>query len=110
MKGRFVYLGGKIFHGEELLDLRTSEKSRGCLCEMNWLDPKPVAAEKDNLFILVIYRKRPHAPEPVNTIKAPAMIRFEQNFGIRLGNKCITFFLQLIPQLDIIVDLSIKDQ
>lgn len=74
------------------------------------LDAESITTGKEALIPLVIDGESPHAHEALHTSWAPLHKRLEQDFGVATCVERVAEGLQLLPDLDVVVDLAIEYQ
>ena len=57
----------------------------------------------------VVDHEGPHAVEPAQAFRAPLSVGREQDFGVAGGAEAVAGGPQLLPQLDVVVDLAVED-
>src|SRR4249920_2048828 len=72
------------------------------------LDAETVARQHDAAGIALPQRKGEHALEALHAIRAPGVIRFQDDFGVAVGEEAITLALQLRAQLAEIIDAAVE--
>src|SRR6266850_5020065 len=69
----------------------------------------PVPRKKEFLGSLIPDCKRKHSAQMLRAVGAITIIGVDDRFGIAVGVEGMAEFLQLLPQLQIVVDLAIED-
>ena len=74
------------------------------------LDAEPVARAEERLATGIPDAKRPHAVEPLDAPLAPFAVRREDDLAVRGGTETMSLRRELLPQLDVVVDLAVVQQ
>ncbi len=72
------------------------------------LDPKAVAGAEEQLSAGVVEHEGPHAVEPVEQLGPPVAVGGQQHFGVALGAEQVAVLLELRPELQVVVDLTVE--
>src|SRR5207244_11821264 len=72
-------------------------------------NPKAIAREEQGRRATVVQRERELAVEPLEQSLAPLLIAVDQYLRVAAGAKHVTAELELVPQLQVIVDLAVVD-
>jgi hypothetical protein len=89
------------------LDLRGEMQCPPHLGVVEGFDSEPVPGEQDRAAWMVEDRECPHADEPLEARGAPLLVGLEHHLGVPLGSEGVPEADQLLPQLDIVVDLTV---
>ena len=77
--------------------------------ELKGFYPKAIAGRENPALFQVIDRESPHAIKTAKAFRAPSLISVQDHFGIRLGMECVPKGLEFASQLDVVVDLTVKN-
>ena len=73
------------------------------------LHAQPIAGEQQPTVPAVPKGEGEHAVEPVDTGRTVLLIGVDDDFCIRVGGELVALCLQLLPQLTVVVDLTVEN-
>ncbi len=95
---------------EQRLDLRPEQQRAGRRCKVQRLDPDSVARKQQLTPPTVPQRKRKHAAQVVDTVRAVLLVQVDDDLRVSAGPKAVTPGLQSWPMRGVVVDLAVVDE
>ncbi len=72
-------------------------------------DPEAIAGEEQRRGTTIVQREGELAVEPLEQPLAPLLVAVNQHLGVAARAEHVTAHLELVPQLEVIVDLAVVD-
>ncbi len=96
--------------GEQRLDLRSEKQPIARFDVMQRLDARAVAREQQRLFVPVPERDGEHAAQPFERGRTPFLVGVNDRLGVARRVENVARRFQPLPQLAIVVDLTVEDE
>jgi hypothetical protein len=74
------------------------------------LDADAVARQHQSLPAGIPKAEREHTVQPLHAIRTPLCIGFQDNFGIAARFEAVSFLLELLPELRVVVDGAVEHE
>ena len=109
MKCCRIDFGLIIFRGENRANLRSESETSIGNSVVDKLDSHGITRHNQSPSPNIPNGETKHAIETVKNVSVPLLVAVDDNFRVTVRQKPVATFLQLFPQLLVIVDLAIEN-